>query len=49
MKPNFVVFSRAPMAFVALAAARVLAGCPEAAKTSKDVGFGTEALMVVGP
>ena len=46
MKPTNLTFSRMPMVFVAVAAVMVLAACPEATKTSKGLGFGTEGLMV---
>ena len=46
MKQKFLVLSRVPMAFAAVAAIMVLAGCPQATKTSKDLGFGIEGLMV---
>ena len=46
MKANLPAISRVPTVLAAMTVVMVMAGCTQAAMTSKDLSFGTERLMV---
>ena len=46
MKANLPAISRVPTVLAAMTVVMVMAGCTQAAMTSKDLSFGTEGLMV---